>query len=140
MLALVKTAPGPGLELREVPEPAVGINDVLVKVRRTGICGTDLHIESWDPWAAKTIVPPLVVGHEFVGEITEVGSNVSDFSRGDLTPRQRNRSSRHLAAAQPWRLLRRLSRDSGYHAPTPTRPRLEPPPATRCDRMLQAEP
>jgi threonine 3-dehydrogenase len=84
MLALVKTAPGPGLELREVPEPVVGINDVLVKVRRTGICGTDLHIESWDPWAAKTIVPPLVVGHEFVGEIVEVGSNVADFAPGDL--------------------------------------------------------
>jgi threonine 3-dehydrogenase len=84
MLALVKTAPGPGLELREVPRPPVGINDVLVRVHKTGICGTDLHIESWDPWAAKTIVPPLVVGHEFVGEITEVGSNVSDFSPGDL--------------------------------------------------------
>ncbi|HSW42429.1 MAG TPA: L-threonine 3-dehydrogenase, partial [Patescibacteria group bacterium] len=84
MLALVKTAPGPGLELRDVPEPRVGINDVLVRVRRTGICGTDLHIEAWDPWAAKTIVPPLVVGHEFVGEITEVGSNVSDFAPGDL--------------------------------------------------------
>jgi threonine 3-dehydrogenase len=80
----VKTAPGRGLELREVPRPPVGINDVLVRVRRTGICGTDLHIESWDPWAAKTIVPPLVVGHEFVGEITDVGSNVSDFSPGDL--------------------------------------------------------
>jgi threonine 3-dehydrogenase len=84
MLALVKTAPGPGLELREVPEPQVGINDVLVRVRRTGICGTDLHIASWDPWAAKTIVPPLVVGHEFVGEIVEVGSNVNDFAPGDL--------------------------------------------------------
>jgi threonine 3-dehydrogenase len=84
MLALVKTAPGPGLELREVPRPPVGINDVLVRVHRTGICGTDLHIEAWDPWAAKTIVPPLVVGHEFVGEIVEVGSNVSDFSPGDL--------------------------------------------------------
>jgi threonine 3-dehydrogenase len=84
MLALVKTAPGPGLELREVPEPRIGINDVLVRVRRTGICGTDLHIASWDAWAAKTIVPPIVIGHEFVGEITEVGSNVSDFGPGDL--------------------------------------------------------
>jgi threonine 3-dehydrogenase len=84
MLALVKTAPGPGLELREVPEPAVGINDVLVRVHRTGICGTDLHIASWDAWAAKTIVPPLVVGHEFVGEIVDVGSNVGDFAPGDL--------------------------------------------------------
>jgi len=84
MLALVKTAPGPGLELREVPEPGVGINDVLVRVHKTGICGTDLHIASWDPWAAKTIVPPLVVGHEFVGEIVAVGSNVADFATGDL--------------------------------------------------------
>jgi threonine 3-dehydrogenase len=84
MLALVKSAPGPGLELREVPEPVVGINDVLVRVHRTGICGTDLHIASWDAWAAKTIVPPLVVGHEFVGEVVEVGSNVADFAPGDL--------------------------------------------------------
>jgi threonine 3-dehydrogenase len=84
VLALVKIAAGPGLELREVPKPAIGINDVLVRVRRTGICGTDLHIASWDPWAAKTIKPPLVVGHEFVGEIVEVGSNVADFRPGDL--------------------------------------------------------
>jgi len=84
MLALVKTAPGPGLELREVPRPTIGINDVLIRVHRTGICGTDLHIESWDPWAARTIVPPLIVGHEFVGKIVEVGSNVNDFRPGDL--------------------------------------------------------
>ncbi len=84
MLALVKTAPGPGLALREVPEPEIGINDVLVRVLRTGICGTDLHIEAWDAWAAKTIAPPLVVGHEFVGEIVAVGSNVGDFAPGDL--------------------------------------------------------
>jgi threonine 3-dehydrogenase len=84
MLALVKPAPGPGLELREVPIPAIGINDVLIRVQRTGICGTDLHIESWDPWAARTIRPPLVVGHEFVGQIVEVGSNVTDFHPGDL--------------------------------------------------------
>jgi threonine 3-dehydrogenase len=83
MLALVKPAPGPGLELREVARPTIGINDVLIRVERTGICGTDLHIEAWDPWAAKTIQPPLVVGHEFVGEIVEVGSNVTDFHPGD---------------------------------------------------------
>ncbi len=82
MLALVKTARGPGLELREVPKPIIGINDVLVRVKRTGICGTDLHIESWDPWAARTIVPPLTVGHEFVGEIVDVGANVADFAPG----------------------------------------------------------
>ena len=84
MLALVKTSAGPGLSLETVPDPAIGINDVLIRVRRTGICGTDLHIESWDSWAAKTIKPPLVVGHEFVGEIVDVGSNVADFRPGDI--------------------------------------------------------
>src|SRR5918993_3606130 len=84
MLALVKTGPGGGLDLRDVPMPEVGINDILIRVRKTGICGTDLHIESWDAWAARTIKPPLVVGHEFVGEIVEVGANVADFGPGDL--------------------------------------------------------
>ena len=84
MLALVKPAAGPGLELRDVPRPAIGINDVLIRVHKTGICGTDLHIEAWDPWAARTIHPPLVVGHEFVGDVVEVGANVVDFGPGDL--------------------------------------------------------
>ena len=84
MLALVKTGPGPGLSLETVPDPEYGINDVLIRVHKTGICGTDLHIESWDPWARKNIVPPLIVGHEFVGEIVAVGSNVADFHAGDL--------------------------------------------------------
>jgi threonine 3-dehydrogenase len=84
MLALVKTGPGPGLALIDAPIPAIGINDVLIRVHKTGICGTDLHIDSWDGWAAETIKPPLVVGHEFVGEVVEVGSNVADFARGDL--------------------------------------------------------
>jgi threonine 3-dehydrogenase len=84
MLALVKTAPGPGLALQDVPDPEVGINDVLIRVRKTGICGTDLHIESWDPWAAKTIHPPLIAGHEFMGEVVRVGSNVVDFHPGDI--------------------------------------------------------
>jgi threonine 3-dehydrogenase len=84
MLALVKTSAGPGLELTDFPEPEMGINDVRIRVRKTGICGTDLHIESWDPWAEKTIKPPLIVGHEFVGKILEVGSNVTDFHPGDI--------------------------------------------------------
>ena len=84
MQALVKTTAGPGLSLTEVPIPTIGINDVLIRVHRTGICGTDLHIDAWDPWAAATIVPPLVVGHEFAGEIVEVGSNVTDFHPGDI--------------------------------------------------------
>jgi len=84
MLALVKTEVGPGLALCDVPMPVIGINDILIRVHKTGICGTDLHIESWDPWAARTIHPPLVVGHEFVGEIVEVGGNVADLGPGDL--------------------------------------------------------
>jgi threonine 3-dehydrogenase len=84
MLALVKVDAGPGLRLQEVPRPEIGINDVLIRVHKTGICGTDLHIESWDAWAAKTIHPPQVIGHEFVGEVAEVGSNVTDFHPGEL--------------------------------------------------------
>jgi threonine 3-dehydrogenase len=84
MLALVKVAPGPGLELRDVPMPEVGINDVLIRVHKTGICGTDLHIDAWDNWASTAIEPPMVIGHEFVGDIVDVGSNVSDFHAGDL--------------------------------------------------------
>jgi threonine 3-dehydrogenase len=82
--ALVKAKAEPGLWLEDVPEPEVGINDVLIRVIRTGICGTDLHIHGWDAWARQTIPVPLVVGHEFVGEIVEVGSNVNDFRPGDL--------------------------------------------------------
>ena len=84
MQALVKTQAAPGLELRDVPVPTVGINDVLVRVHKTGICGTDLHIEGWDPWAQGAISPPLTIGHEFVGEVVEVGANVTDFAPGDL--------------------------------------------------------
>jgi threonine 3-dehydrogenase len=84
MKALVKKERRPGLWLEEVPKPAVGINDVLIHVDRTGICGTDLHIYKWDEWAQRTIPAPMVVGHEFVGEVAEVGSNVKDFFPGDL--------------------------------------------------------
>jgi threonine 3-dehydrogenase len=84
MKALVKARREPGLWLEDVPEPTIGINDVLIRVLRTGICGTDLHIEGWDAWAQRTIPVPLVIGHEFVGEIVAVGSNVSDFHPGDL--------------------------------------------------------
>jgi len=82
--ALVKKESRPGLWLEDVPEPVLGINDVLIKVRRTAICGTDMHIYHWDAWAQKTIPVPMVVGHEFVGEIVEVGSNVIDFQPGQI--------------------------------------------------------
>ncbi len=84
MRALVKVRPEPGLWMEEVPAPGIGINDVLIRVLRTGICGTDLHIHSWDAWAAKTIPTPMTIGHEFVGEIVELGSNVTDFEPGDI--------------------------------------------------------
>lgn len=84
MQALVKERAEPGLWLRDVPEPGYGINDVLIRVLRTGICGTDLHIHAWDDWARRTIPVPLVVGHEFVGRIEAVGANVADFAPGDL--------------------------------------------------------
>jgi threonine 3-dehydrogenase len=84
MKALVKKERTPGLWLEEVPKPTVGLNDVLIQVDRTGICGTDLHIYKWDAWAQKTIPVPMVVGHEFVGEIVEVGANVTDFFPGEV--------------------------------------------------------
>ncbi len=84
MKALVKRESEVGLWLEDVPKPEVGINDVLIRVFRTGICGTDVHIYNWDEWAKKTIPVGMVVGHEFVGEIVEVGSNVNDFRPGEI--------------------------------------------------------
>lgn len=84
MKALVKHHRGVGLRLEDVPYPEIGINDCLIRVEKTGICGTDLHIYNWDAWAQKTIPVPMVVGHEFVGEIVEVGSNVKDFFPGEI--------------------------------------------------------
>jgi threonine 3-dehydrogenase len=82
--ALVKSRAEPGLWLEDVPEPEVGNNDVKIRVRETGVCGTDVHIHRWDGWAQRTIPVPLVIGHEFVGEVAEVGSNVSDFRPGEV--------------------------------------------------------
>jgi threonine 3-dehydrogenase len=84
MKALVKKEAGVGLWLEDVPMPEIGINDVLIKVKRTAICGTDMHIYNWDAWAQSTIPVPMVVGHEFVGEIVDVGSNVIDFHAGQI--------------------------------------------------------
>src|SRR3974377_1349189 len=84
MKALVKSGDARGLWLEDVPEPAIGINDVKIRVLKAGICGTDLHIYEWDEWAQETIKVQLVIGHELVGESVEVGSNVSDFHPGEL--------------------------------------------------------
>ena len=84
MQALVKSKAERGLWLADVPEPEIGINDVLIRVKKTGICGTDLHIYDWDDWARQTIPVPMTIGHEFVGEIVSVGSNVNDFHPGEI--------------------------------------------------------
>jgi threonine 3-dehydrogenase len=84
MKALVKKQATPGLWLQDVPIPKIGIDEVLIKIHRTAICGTDVHIYKWDDWAAKTIPVPMHVGHEFCGEVVEVGSNVSDISVGEI--------------------------------------------------------
>jgi threonine 3-dehydrogenase len=84
MKALVKARSERGLWLEDIPEPTMGINDVLIRVLYTGICGTDVHIYNWDDWAQKTIPVPMAIGHEFVGKIVAVGSNVNDFFPGDI--------------------------------------------------------
>jgi threonine 3-dehydrogenase len=84
MRAISKTRPGPGLELTEEPVPVPGPGDVLIRVKKTSICGTDVHIYNWDDWAERTIKPPMIIGHEFVGVIEEVGSLVQRFQKGDL--------------------------------------------------------
>ncbi|MEO8438887.1 MAG: L-threonine 3-dehydrogenase, partial [Spartobacteria bacterium] len=84
MKALVKRKAEPGLWLEDVPVPEVGGDDVLIKIRKTSICGTDVHIYNWDAWSQKTIPVPMVVGHEFVGVVERVGSHVKGFAEGDL--------------------------------------------------------
>jgi threonine 3-dehydrogenase len=84
MRALVKPAAGPGLEIRTVPVPVPGYGEVLVRVRAGGICGTDLHIDGWDPWAASRVRPPRVIGHEFCGTVVGMGPGVRDVSEGDF--------------------------------------------------------
>ena len=82
MRAIVKANAAPGLEMREVPVPVPGPNEVLIKLEKTAICGTDLHIYQWDEWARRTIKPPLVIGHEFVGRIVDIGQGVKGYEEG----------------------------------------------------------
>ena len=83
MKALVKEKSEVGLKLQEVEKPKIKSDDVLIKVKATAICGTDLHIWNWDAWASKTIKPPMTVGHEFMGEVVEIGDDVKDLALGD---------------------------------------------------------
>ncbi len=84
MKALVKKSAEPGLWLDEAPVPEIGVNDALIKILKTSICGTDVHIWNWDEWAQKTILVPMTIGHEFVGVVESLGENVHDYSLGDL--------------------------------------------------------
>jgi len=101
MRALVKARAEPGLWLQEVPDLIIGINDVLIRVLRTGICGTDVHIFDWNDWARRTISVPMVIGHEFVGEIVDVGSNVNDFQPGELVSGEDTSFAAVVATAWP---------------------------------------
>lgn len=84
MKAICKSKPEPGLWLEDVPTPDVGTNDVLIKIIKTAICGTDLHIYHWDKWSQETLSPPLVIGHEFVGIVEDVGPGVTHYKKGDI--------------------------------------------------------
>ena len=111
MKALAKTAPAPGLQMIEAPVPDIGPDDVLIRVRKTGICGTDIHIWDWDEWAAKTVPVPLITGHEFAGEIVELGRNVTDLTLG-----QRVSGEGHLIGKHS-----RQSRAGKFHLDPETR-------------------
>ncbi|MDD3180539.1 MAG: L-threonine 3-dehydrogenase [Opitutaceae bacterium] len=84
MRAILKPVAGPGLIMTEVPVPVPGVNDVLIKIKKTAICGTDVHINNWDAWAQRTIKPPLVIGHEYVGTVEGMGEAVTGFAKGQI--------------------------------------------------------
>ncbi|WP_349363491.1 MAG: L-threonine 3-dehydrogenase [Roseitalea porphyridii] len=111
MRALVKAEAGPGLEMQRVPVPEIGPDDVLIRIRKTGICGTDIHIWNWDEWAERTVPVPLVTGHEFAGVIVDKGRNVTDLTLG-----QRVSGEGHLVGKQS-----RASRAGRFHLDPQTR-------------------
>ncbi|WP_405401772.1 L-threonine 3-dehydrogenase [Paracoccus sp. Ld10] len=111
MKALVKTGPGEGLELQDRPVPDIGPTDVLIRVRKTGICGTDVHIWNWDEWAARTVPAPMIIGHEFAGEIVELGRDVTGLTLG-----QRCSGEGHLIGHTS-----RQSRSGQFHLDPETR-------------------
>ena len=111
MQALVKTAPAPGLTLQQEPVPEIGPEDVLIKINKTGICGTDLHIWNWDDWAQRTVPTPLITGHEFAGEVVAIGRDVHDISIG-----QRCSGEGHLIGKKS-----RQSRAGKFHLDPETR-------------------
>ena len=111
MKALAKTSAAAGLDMIKAPVPEIGADDVLIKIKKTGICGTDIHIWDWDEWAARTVPVPLITGHEFAGEIVELGSNVTDLRLG-----QRVSGEGHLIGKHS-----RQSRSGKFHLDPETR-------------------
>ena len=114
MKALVKSKPEPGIWLEEVPVPEIGINDVLIKIHKTSICGTDVHIYDWNEWAQNTIQVPMHVGHEFVGTVDKIGGNVRDFKPGDIVS-----GEGHLVCGRCRFGTRGFERDAGAAADSP---------------------
>ena len=96
MRALAKVRPGPGLELIDAPQPEPGPDDVKIRVLRAGLCGTDLHLQQWDEWSASTVKPPLILGHEFYGEIAQLGDDVAESTGGRLAVGQRVSGEGHV--------------------------------------------
>ena len=116
MLALAKTHPGPGLELVDVPVPSPGPTEVLIKIRSTGICGTDVHIDRWDGWAARTVATPRILGHEFCGTIVELGSAVTNLEVGQFVSGEGHYvCGRCRACMAGKRHLCQRTRGIGYH-------------------------
>ena len=103
MNAIVKAAPGKGLELRQVPVPVPGPGEILIKVHKTAICGTDVHIYNWDPWAVEHIKPPMTIGHEYVGEVAALGPGVTGLRIG-----QRVSGEGHITCVLFWNVSLRL--------------------------------
>lgn len=103
MRALVKAHAGPGLEMQRLPVPEIGPDDVLIRINKTGICGTDIHIWNWDAWAEKTVPVPLVTGHEFAGEIVELGANVDDLEIGQRVSGEGHLVGKHSRASRAGR-------------------------------------
>jgi len=103
MPALVKRERAPGLDLEEVPVPEIGPNDVLIRVQKGSICGTDVHIYNWDAWAQKTIPVPMTIGHEFVGVIEKIDAGVHDFKEGELVTTEGHIVCGHCRNCLAWR-------------------------------------
>ncbi len=135
MRALVKAESAEGLWLQNVPEPAMGADDVMIRIAKTGICGTDLHIWTWDRWAQRTVPVPLIIGHEFVGEIVAVGDNVRHLEPGQRVTGEghvtgtRSRAARAVGSTT---IPTRRASASTCRGPSPSSSPCLPSTSSRC--------